>query len=128
MTYADFSEYLKFISVDSSVPDASETEHWLARASRTIDTLTYNRIPARGFDRLTEFQREIIREVCCRQAEFERESAGVTESLVTGYSINGVSAQFAPGWNIHVQSGAFMPRSLYGLLEQTGLCCRSVMV
>ena len=47
----------------------------LHQASRHIDSLTYNRIVGRGFDNLTDFQKEVIREVICLQADFECENA-----------------------------------------------------
>ncbi|MGN1030095.1 MAG: hypothetical protein ACI4PQ_00665 [Butyricicoccaceae bacterium] len=102
-------------------------EKWLARASRNIDTLTFNRIPARGgFDHLTEYQKDVIREVCCRLAEFERDNEDFIQSFVSSYSINGVSAQFGNGWNLRIESGVAIPAELYHLLQQTGLCVRTV--
>ncbi len=42
----------------------------LRNASRHIDALTYNRIVGQGFSNLTPFQKEIIQEVVCQQADF----------------------------------------------------------
>ena len=42
-----------------------DAENALRRASRHIDTLTYNRIVEKGFDNLTEYQQEIITECAC---------------------------------------------------------------
>lgn len=96
----------------------------LTLASRHIDTLTFNRIVAQGFDNLTEFRQEIIREVVCRQADFEAENADMIGSLLTSYSINGVSAQFGDSWNVYTEKGVAMKREDYNFLCQTGLCCR----
>ena len=63
-------------------------------ASRHIDSLTYNRIVGRGFSSLTQFQRDIIQDVVCQQADFETENADEINSILSSYSINGVSAQF----------------------------------
>lgn len=73
---------------------------FLMQASRHIDTLTYNRIVGQGFDNLTEFQKNVIQEVVCRQAEFEYENADEISSILSSYSINGVSAQFGSSWNV----------------------------
>lgn len=109
--------------------DADIAEQWLRRASRDIDTLTMNRIPARGgLDQLTPFQQEIVTEVCCRLAAFEAENAELLDSAVTSYSINGVSASFGDGCGVTVRSGVVLPAQLYRLLCQTGLCVRTVMV
>lgn len=95
----------------------------LIQASRYIDTLTYNRIVGRGFDNLTEFQKNVIQEVVCRQAEFEYENADEINSVLSSYSINGVSAQFGSSWNVFTDRGIAMKRDDYALLCQTGLCC-----
>ena len=63
------------------IPDAELSEA-LRRASRHIDSLTYNRIVGQGFDNLTEFQREIIREVVCQQADFEYENADEIDTIL----------------------------------------------
>lgn len=92
-------------------------------ASRHIDSLTYNRIVGRGFSRLTKYQQELIREVVCMQADFEYENADEINSVLSSYSINGVSAQFGSNWNVFTGKGVAMKRDVYALLQQTGLCC-----
>lgn len=96
----------------------------LRQASRHIDTLTYNRIVGQGFSNLTEFQQDVIREVVCRQADFEYENADEISSVLSSYSINGVSAQFGSSWNVFTGAGVAMQRDVYSMLCQTGLCCR----
>lgn len=93
-------------------------------ASRHIDSLTYNRIVGRGFSSLTQFQKDIIQDVVCQQADFETENADEINSILSSYSINGVSAQFGRSWNVFTDKGVAMKRDLYALLCQTGLCCR----
>ena len=96
----------------------------LVQASRHIDSLTYNRIVGREFSNLTRFQQDIIQDVVCQQADFETENADEINSILSSYSINGVSAQFGSSWNIFTDKGVAMKRDLYALLCQTGLCCR----
>lgn len=110
------------------IPD-DELEKALRNASRHIDSLTYNRIISQGISNLSEFQQEVIREVVCKQAEFEYENADLLNSVLSSYSINGVSMGLnADGWNVFVQNGVVMQRATYDLLKQTGLCCRSLGV
>lgn len=117
--YATVAEY------EELFPDAAEvTEADLRTASRHIDSLTYNRIVAAGFDNLTQFQQEIIKEVCCRQARFEVENEDAISSVLSSYSINGVSMAFGSSWNVFTEHGVAMRRDVYSLLQQTGLCCR----
>lgn len=100
----------------------------LSIASRHIDSLTFNRITGRGFDNLSDFQRGIIMDVVCLQAEFEYENKDELESVLSSYSLNGVSMTIQPGWNLFTDKGIVMQKSTYSLLEQTGLCCRSMGV
>lgn len=97
----------------------------LVVASRHIDTLTFNRILGMGgFDKLTEFQQGIIKEVTASQTKFEHDNADAINSILTGYSINGVSAQFGDGMGVETLGGITISKANYSLLEQTGLCCR----
>lgn len=107
----------------SIVPE-KELPKVLWQASRHIDSLTYNRIVGRGFSSLTQFQQDIIQDVVCQQADFETENADEINSILSSYSINGVSAKFGSSWNIFTDKGVAMKRDLYALLCQTGLCCR----
>lgn len=116
-------EYYRDIYKGSTVP-ADGLERALKQASRHIDSLTYNRIVGRGFSNLTDFQQEVIREVACQQADFETENADEINTILQGYSINGVSAQFGQSWNVYTDKGVAMKRDVYTLLSQTGLCCR----
>lgn len=104
----------------------NDIERALQIASRHIDSLTYNRIVDRGFSSLTQFQRDIIQDVVCQQADFETENADEINSILSSYSINDVSAQFGSSWNVFTDKGVAMKRDLYALLCQTGLCCRLV--
>lgn len=119
--YADASCYLGIYG-GSAIPE-EELDRYLKTASRHIDSLTYNRIVGKGFSNLTPFQQEIIREVVCRQADFEYENADMIDTVLSGYSLNGVSVQFGGAWNVFTGKGVAMKRDVYTLLSQTGLCC-----
>ena len=115
-------EYYKDTYKGSTVPE-DELLQVLRLASRHIDSLTHNRIVGQGFSNLTAYQQEIIREVVCMQADFEYENADEINSVLSSYSINGVSAQFGSSWNVFTDKGVAMKRDVYALLQQTGLCC-----
>ena len=116
-------EYYRETYGGSQIPE-NELERALTQASRHIDSLTYNRIVGRGFSNLTAFQQDVIQEVVCQQADFEWENADEINTILQGYSINGVSAQFGSSWNVFTDKGVAMKRDVYALLSQTGLCCR----
>ena len=109
----------------SAIPN-EKLDKALLNASRHIDSLTYNRIVGRGFSNLSQFQQEIIQEVICQQADFEYENADEINTILSSYSINGVSAQFGSSWNVFMDKGVAMKRDVYSLLCQTGLCYRIV--
>lgn len=99
----------------------------LKEASRQIDTLTFNRIVARGFEKLTPFQQEIVKEVVCLHADFLYENADAISSILDSYSINGVSMKFGTGFNVQVKNGLPVLGTTYSRLEQTGLCWRGAV-
>ena len=125
MTYEPYvtTDYYTNVYKGSIVPE-QDLEKALRQASRHVDSLTYNRIVGQGFSSLTEFQRDVIQEVVCQQADFETENADEISTVLSGYSINSVSAQFGSSWNVFVEKGIAMKRDVYALLSQTGLCCR----
>ena len=120
--YVRKEEYTEIYN-GSVIPD-EELEKALRQACRHIDSLTFNRIVAAGFDHLTAFQQETIKEVVCLQADFEYENADEINTILSSYSINGVSAQFGSSWHVFMEKGIAMKRDVYSLLMQTGLCCR----
>ena len=120
--YADATYYKA--THNGTVLEGDDVNKYLKTASRHIDALTYNRIIPQGFSKLTEFQREIISEVVCVQADFEYSNEDILNMILSGYAINGVSMQFDESWNIVINNGIPMKRDLYQQLCQTGLCCR----
>lgn len=125
--------YNSYVSVDeytelgySTVPVA-QLETFLKDASRNIDTLTFNRIVAKGFNNLTEFQKELIQEVVCKQADFLFENADAIASVLDKYAINGVSMEFGTGFNVMMENGVPTQKTIYSLLQQTGLCWRGAI-
>lgn len=121
-TYADAAYYRETYGGDV-IPE-KEREKALRKASRHIDSLTYNRIVGRGFNHLSEYQRDIIRECCCEMAEFEYDNADVIDSVLQSYAINGVSMNFGESWNVKVESGIAVRKDIYANLQSTGLTSR----
>ncbi len=119
-SYAD-AAYYKDVFGGDTIP-ADDLDKCLKTASRHIDSLTYNRIVGRGIMNLTEFQQNLIREVCCEMAEFEYENADMIQSVLQNYSINGVSMSFGNSWNVRTMSGVAVRADTYDKLSQTGLC------
>ena len=120
--YADI-EYYK--TTYKGKLDDADVEQALQKASRHIDTLTYNRIVAIGFENLTEYQQEIIKECSCLMADWETENADYINSLLSSYSLNGASMTFnGNSANAFVTNGIAVSREIYSHLQKSGLCCR----
>lgn len=119
--YADEDYYED--EYEGAVLSGDDVEKYLKKASRHIDSLTFNRIQERGgIKNLTKFQQQIVKDVCCEQAEFEYQNKDLLEMILQNYAINGVSMTFGESWNITIRAGVPMKRELYDVLEQTGLC------
>lgn len=127
MAYAPYVDWSYYHNTYQGDLTETEAKKLLTPVSRKIDTLTFNRIVARGFDNLTDFQKDIVREVSCKMIDFEAESGALIDSAFSSYSINGVSMGIdKDGFGIMQQNGIAIPKSLYKELEQTGLCGRNI--
>lgn len=101
------------------------TEHMIQRASEQIDTLTFNRIRAIGFEKLYPLQQEIIKTVCAEQTAFISEFGDMLDSPLSSYGIGNVSMSWDASKVIQI-SGVIMQADVYSRLLQTGLCDRSL--
>lgn len=115
----------EYAAMGGNIP-AADIEKYIDKASRSIDSLTFNRIAALGFDKLTAFQKEVVKKVCFQMAKFEYENEDLINSVLQSYSINGVSMQFGSSWNTAIINGIAVRKDTYNLLIQTGLCYRGV--
>ncbi len=123
--YADLEYYH---NNGGKLPD-EEAEKALKQASQHIDILTYRRIAGVGFDNLTPFQQETVKEVACMMADFESANASMINSLINSYSINGASISFSgEGANCQLVNGIIVQRNVYEMLNMTGLTCLSLGV
>ena len=129
MAYKPYADEVYYTNVyGGTLISADDLPKALRQASRHVDSLTFNRIVGCGFANLTPYQQEIIRETVCSQADFEAQNADLIESVLSSYSLNGVSMQFSDAWNVYADKGVAMRRDIYAILSQTGLCCRLAVV
>ena len=119
------STYLPPEEYSGAIP-AEEVEARLKRACRDIDSLTFNRIVEKGFENLSEFQQELIKEAVVLHMDFCYENAELLESPLSAYSINGVSMSFDKSKVVEL-GGVTTSSETYSLLMQTGLCYRGLM-
>ena len=124
--YADLEYYKN--TYCGKLPE-EEAERALEQASTHIDILTYRRIVGVGFENLTPFQQDTVKEVCCMMADFESANASMINSLINSYSINGASISFSgESANCQLVNGVVVQKDVYDYLSQTGLTCLSLGV
>ena len=116
--YAAEADYLKYYTTAPK-----DFDKLVRRASRIIDTLTYNRIIGKGFENLSPYQQETIKECCCEIVQFYDEYAEVLDTVLKSYGINGVSMQFDYNTGVCVKNGCTIRQNTYNRLMSTGLCC-----
>lgn len=104
---------------------ADELEKRLRNACCAVDSFTFNRIVKAGFENLTEFQQELIKEAVRLHADFVYDNADLLDSPLSSYSISGVSMSFDRSKIVTV-NGITTTSEAYGLLMQTGLCYRGL--
>lgn len=118
--YADIDYYK---NTYKGTLDGLDAEKALEKASRHIDTMTYNRIIFFGFDNLTDYQKSVIKECACLMADWETENADYINSMLSSYSLNGASMSFTgSSASAFVQSGVVVSRDIYSHLQKCGLC------
>lgn len=129
--YADTEDFARFCP--NTVIDAERLDAVLEDASRDVDGMTFNRIPATrngaavGFDALTPFQRELVTRAVCLHAAFRAEYGEWIDSPLESYGINGVSMGFGSGGaggasGVVERGGVKTSPRVLALLRQTGLC------
>lgn len=120
-SYVNCEDFLKMFP-NSSIPQ-NEIMIYLEAASSDVDSMTFNRITACGFDNLTAFQKEKVRSAVCRQAAFRYENAELFESAIQSYSINGVSVTYDKSRILNIGDTVTSP-VIFSVIKQSGLCCR----
>ncbi len=121
--------YLTPEDFEKICPDSDITEEQFesleSRAEIDIDCLTFNRITAKGFDALTDFQKSRIKSAVAMQIEFISDNQELLDSPLSSYSISGVSMSFDKS-KIATIDNVTTTYQVYNTLIQTGLCYRGL--
>lgn len=120
MSYVD-STYYKNTFGGIVLPEVS-TQQKLERASDQIDSLTFNRIVAIGFDNLTDFQKDKVKKAICIHAEFIEQYGAYIDMPLGGFSAGSVSVSF----NANKVNGITTTQEVLNYLKQTGLTWRGL--
>ncbi len=123
--YLTFEEYLKLTDGENtSGLEEKEVVGNIRLAEIKIDELTFNRIRHIGFENLTEFQQNNIKQAVQLQTDYIIEN-GFDEVDVQSYDVLDISVTMAQNKTseadrLNVSSAALI------LLKQTGLMCRRI--
>lgn len=109
---------------DGNVLPDKEIRKYLNLAQEKIDSITFNRIVALGFDNLTEFQKEKIKEAICYQAEYIYENGYNNENNrdISSYSVLDISVSVDnSNSNKTIAQKNNMSEMAYDYIHKTGL-------
>lgn len=84
--YATVDDYVKY---GSNILQSNEIKTYLELASIDINRATLTRIEKRGFDNLTEKQKDLIIKATCLQADYIKDSGVYDDDSISSYSIGG---------------------------------------
>ena len=102
----------------------NEIEKYLRLAQEKIDSITFNRIVAIGFNNLTKFQQEKIKDAICYQAEYIYVNGYNNEDNrdVSSYSVLDISVSVDNSNNDKtIAQRKNMSEMAYDYVHQTGL-------
>lgn len=124
MSYTTPIDYMQYGG--GLIPD-NDLERALSRASDQIDSLTYNRIVARGFEKLTPFQQKNIKKAVCLQADFVHQYGDYLAIPMSGFSAGSISWSFEKGAGMSEGGGGVKTSDdVMNLLLPTGLANRGL--
>lgn len=118
--YITAAEYIQMFPTAKITSDFYENKQ---RAENDINALTFNRIS--NFDKLTEFQKRLVKRATGLQIKFIGDNVEMLDSIVDSYSIGGVSVSFDKNKVLFI-NGTIVSKEVYSTLLQTGLCFRGV--
>lgn len=102
----------------------NEIEKYLKLAQEKIDSITFNKIVAIGFNNLTKFQQEKIKDAICYQAEYVYVNGYNNEDNrdVSSYSVLDISVSVDnSNSNKTIAQGKNMSEMAYDYVHKTGL-------
>lgn len=102
----------------------NEIEKYLRLAQEKIDSITFNRIVAIGFNNLTKFQQEKIKDAICYQAEYIYVNGYNNEDNrdVSSYNVLDISVSVDnSNSNKTIAQGKNMSEMAYDYVHKTGL-------
>ncbi len=109
-----------FTTFEGALLVDDDVEKYLKKAQEKIDSITHNRIVRIGFDNLTEFQKEKVKEAICYQAEYIKENGYNNSESISSYSVLDISVSIDKVTKSDAES-QYMSEEAYEAIQKTGL-------
>lgn len=122
--YVDSDYYAN--EYEGKILQNDDISKYLKKAQEKIDSITYNRIVKIGFDNLTEFQKEKIKDAICLQADYIKEHGFNDEddNTISSYSVLDISVNVKDDSNKKTRASKLhVSEEAYDLVHKTGLDC-----
>ena len=123
--YVDQEYYCE--TFGGNVIPTDEINKYLEKSQEKIDSITHNRIVAKGFNNLTAFQQEKVKKAICIQAEYIYEHGynGEDDNDISSYSVLDISVNVKDSTNKNTSAYQLqMSEEAYDLIHKTGLDCK----
>lgn len=115
--YLTIEEYKE---LSGMITDEKILNKFLKQSELHIDILTYNRIKSVGFDKCSEFEKDIIKVVQSELIDFYFSNQDIFNSYLNSYSINGVNINLSnTNSNVFSVNGIPILKSTYNKLNLT---------
>lgn len=121
-TYLTYAEYVELNYNEPMITDETEFNKLNKVVTNNINILTFNRIIKIGFDELSEYRQDVIKDVISSTISFYYENDELINCVLKNYSINGQAMSFGDNWNVFTKQGVAIKSEDYKLLTTTGLC------
>ena len=119
--YVDSSYYYDVYGGELIPPEYFDKK--IKEASEKIDEVTFNRIVKIGFNNLTDFQKEKVKESVCAQADYIYENGYGSDGDIASYSVLDITITEK---NSDSEANKLnMSSYAYDQIKKTGLTCRS---
>lgn len=119
--YSPYITYNEYVELGGNTLTAENADKYLVKTSRQLDILTFNRIHEIGWEKLTNYQKDLIKEFIVNVSDFIYENEDILDNILSTYHINGVEMTFRGNWNLTIKDGVAVRTEDFKLLESTGL-------
>lgn len=114
----------EFESLTNTTIDEQEFQKLLPLAEQKINKVSFNRIVGKGFENLTDFQKEKIKEAVTYQIQYFQVNGIEENNNLSSYSVLDISVNVDKNNQTEAEK-LYMSSFAYDCMQETGLCTRN---